>query len=62
MDMRGYGIQTFRTDKGSQHASREIHDFLRTNGISHTTNGRAPHNQMNVAESMNRKLVEMTMS
>ena len=59
MDNRGYGIETFRTDQGTEYASRDIQDYLKINGVQHTPTGRAAHAQIHIAKRMNRTLVEM---
>lgn len=62
MEHRGHGIQTLRTNQGSEYASREIKDFLKVNGIMHSPTGLAAHVQMHVYERMNQTVVEMTPS
>lgn len=59
MENRGCSIQMFRTDQGKEYESKEINDFLMSNGILHKKTGREAHAQMLVAERMNRTLVEM---
>lgn len=62
MDNRGCPIQTLRTDKGTEYASKEIQNFLKINGITHAPTGRAAHAKMHVAWRMNRTIMEIARS
>ena len=59
MRNKGYNVQALRTDQGTEYSSLEIKSYMNMNGIEHAITGRAAHEQMHVAERMNRTITEM---